>query len=192
MPGVYLCQGYGSKGKTMAQISDVDGKRMDELTADLPSKSAKMRRLAAAGYERADIARYLDVRYQFVYNVLSAPQPKADEGANASTTAATEAAIPSEQGQPQASALWVWTTVRKGGSVDLPVAFLEALGLGEGDQVQLALKGGTVRISSRGAALREVQELVRARVPEGVSLADELIAERRAEAAKEDSVETDG
>ncbi len=175
----------------MAQVSEVDGQRMDALTADLPSKSAKMRRLAAAGYERADIARYLGVRYQFVYNVLSAPQPKADEGATASTSAATEAAIPSEQGQPQASPNWVWTTVRKGGSVDLPVAFLEALGLGEGDQVQLALKGGTVRISSRGAALREVQEFVRARVPEGVSLVDELIAERRAEAAKEDSVETD-
>jgi antitoxin component of MazEF toxin-antitoxin module len=175
----------------MAQALDVDGQRMDELTAGLPTKSAKIRRLAAAGYERADIARYLGIRYQFVYNVLSAPQPQANERANGLVTGATEPAMSSKQEQSQASPQWVWTTIRKGGSVELPVAFLEALGIGEGDQVQLALKGGAVRISSREAALREVQELVRTRVPEGVSLVDELIAERRAEAATEDLVETD-
>ncbi len=175
----------------MAQALDVDGQRMDELTAGLPTKSAKIRRLAAAGYERADIARYLGIRYQFVYNVLSAPQPQTNERANGLVAGATEPATSSKQEQSQASPQWVWTTVRKGGSIELPVAFLEALGVGEGDQVQLALKGGAAHILSREAALREVQELVRARVPEGVSLVDELIAERRAEAATEDSIETD-
>jgi hypothetical protein len=33
--------------------------------------------------------------------------------------------------------------------------------------------------------VRRAQEIVRKHVPEGVSLADELIAERRAEAARE-------
>ncbi|MCH8997984.1 MAG: AbrB/MazE/SpoVT family DNA-binding domain-containing protein [Proteobacteria bacterium] len=67
----------------------------------------------------------------------------------------------------------------------LPVAVLESMGVAEGDQVQLALDGDIVRILSRAAALREAQELVRRYVPEGVSLADELLAERRVEAARE-------
>jgi antitoxin component of MazEF toxin-antitoxin module len=82
--------------------------------------------------------------------------------------------------------------VRKGGAVALPAAFLEALGVAEGDQVQLALEGDRVRVLSRAAAIRDVQRVVRRYVPEGVSLVDELLAERRAEAARESSGGTDG
>jgi hypothetical protein len=34
------------------------------------SKASKIRRMAAAGMSRGDIAKALDVRFQFVYNVL--------------------------------------------------------------------------------------------------------------------------
>jgi hypothetical protein len=34
------------------------------------SKASKMRRMAAAGISTGDIAKTLDVRFQFVYNVL--------------------------------------------------------------------------------------------------------------------------
>jgi hypothetical protein len=51
---------------------------MDVLTGDLPSKSSKIRALADKGVPRADIARYLQVRYQHVRNVLIAPRPKAE------------------------------------------------------------------------------------------------------------------
>ena len=37
-----------------------------------PTKSERMRQLAAQGMSRSDIARELGVRYQFVYNVLKA------------------------------------------------------------------------------------------------------------------------
>src|SRR5947209_827698 len=47
-----------------------DQHRMQKLTKGLASKSEKMRALASAGYERADIARFLGTRYQFVRNVL--------------------------------------------------------------------------------------------------------------------------
>ena len=164
----------------MAQALDVDGQRMDELTAGLPTKSAKIRRLAAAGYERADIARYLGIRYQFVYNVLSAPQPKATKLAPGSPREADESA---ESFGPAPN--WVWTMIRKGGVIQLPGEFLKAMGVAEGEQVQLALDGDVVRVLSRAAAIREAQELVRRYVPEGVSLVDELLAERRAEAARE-------
>lgn len=42
----------------------------DDIIKSLETKSAKIRALAAAGFERADIARYLGIRYQHVRNVL--------------------------------------------------------------------------------------------------------------------------
>jgi hypothetical protein len=41
-----------------------------EIVRGLTTTSDKIRALANAGYERADIARYLDIRYQHVRNVL--------------------------------------------------------------------------------------------------------------------------
>ena len=167
----------------MSDISDLDRRHMGELTSEVRTKSDKIRRLAAAGYARADIARYLGIRYQFVYNVLSGPQPKS---ARLPRGSAPEAAAEPESPEPaEPASRWVWTTVGKGGVIRLPVAVLESMGVAEGDQVQLALDGDIVRILSRAAALREAQELVRRYVPEGVSLADELLAERRVEAARE-------
>ena len=168
----------------MSDISSLDRQRMDELTAGVRTKSDKIRRLAAAGYARADIARYLGIRYQFVYNVLSGPQPKSERLPRDS---APEAAAEPESSQPSVpSPNWVWTTVGKGGVIRLPAAVLTSMGVAEGDQVQLALDGDIVRVLSRAAAIREAQELVRRYVPEGVSLVDELLAERRAEAAREE------
>jgi antitoxin component of MazEF toxin-antitoxin module len=166
----------------MSGISSLDRQRMDELTAGVRTKSDKIRRLAAAGYARADIARYLGIRYQFVYNVLSGPQPKAERFARGSAPAAAE---PESLEPSVPSPNWVWTTVGKGGAVKLPVDFLDAMNVAEGDQVQMALDGDIVRVLSRAAALREAQELVRRYVPEGVSLVDQLLAERRAEAVRE-------
>ncbi len=48
-----------------------------------------------------------------------------------------------------------------------------------------------MRVLSRTAALRELQAQVRRYVPEGVSLVDELLAERRAEAAEEAAEEAE-
>ena len=171
----------------MSDISSLDRQRMDELSAELHTKSSKIRRLAAAGYERADIARYLGIRYQFVYNVLTAPQPEAERLPREAAPAPRQSSEPSE-----AAPNWVWTTIRKGGVVQLPAEFLEAMGVTEGDQVQLALDGGVVRVLSRAAAIRELQDQVRRHVPAGVSLVDELLAERRAEAAGEARNPTDG
>ncbi len=171
----------------MPEVSDLDRRHMDELTAEVRSKSDKIRCLRAAGYERGDIARYLGIRYQFVYNVDTAPLPKAKQlppgssGEAAEWAAADVSAVPSEP-----TPNWAWTMIRKGGVFQLPAEFLETMGVAEGDQVQLALDGDVGRVLSRAAAIREAQELVRRYVPEGVSLVDELLAERRAEAAREE------
>ena len=148
----------------MPDIETLERQRMDELTAGSRSKSANMRRLADAGYERADIARYLGVRYQFVYNVLSAPRPTNDRGeASPHETLADAGPSENEQGTQSlapAGPKWVWVEVERGGRVALPATFLEAVGVQEGDQVQLALEGDSIRILTRSRALRELRAKV--------------------------------
>jgi AbrB family looped-hinge helix DNA binding protein len=69
------------------------------------------------------------------------------------------------------------------GRIVIPVDMREALGIKPGDTVDISVKDYEVRISTMQSRLRRAQESVRSYVPAGVSLADELSAERR-EAAK--------
>jgi antitoxin component of MazEF toxin-antitoxin module len=174
----------------MPEVSDLDRRQMDELTVGLRTKSGKIRRLSAAGYQCAEIARYLGIRYQFAYNVLNAPPTQTKQSPRDPTPqAAGRVTTASRQDPPEPSVPspnWIWTMVGKGGVIRLPAAVLTSMAVAEGDQVQLALDGDVVRVLSRAAAIREAQELVRRYVPEGVSLVDELLAERRAEAAREE------
>jgi bifunctional DNA-binding transcriptional regulator/antitoxin component of YhaV-PrlF toxin-antitoxin module len=173
----------------MSDLLVQDEQSMDALTAGLPTKSAKIRRLAEAGHAKADIARYLGIRYQFVYNVLSAPQPTVERraqdqvGKAADTDPASAKTV--RAGPTPSSHNWGWKTVGKGGRIELPAAFLEVLGVGAGDQVQLMLDENAIRIMNRTGALRELQDHVRRYVPEDVSLVDELLADRRAESSRE-------
>jgi bifunctional DNA-binding transcriptional regulator/antitoxin component of YhaV-PrlF toxin-antitoxin module len=59
----------------------------------------------------------------------------------------------------------------------------EALGISDGDMLDLVVMDGELRIATMQERLRRAQEWVKKYVPAGVSLADELSAERR-EAAK--------
>ena len=81
--------------------------------------------------------------------------------------------------------LKVRTKVTEGGRIVLPSKFRHALGIEIGEDVTVAMNGDELRIVSSQAALKRLQKLVRKHVPEGVSLVDELIQERREEAAKE-------
>lgn len=75
--------------------------------------------------------------------------------------------------------------IAPGGRVVIPAEFRKALGVSVGDDLVMRLEDGELRLRSRDAAIRRAQEIVRKYVPDGVSLADELIAERREEAARE-------
>ena len=77
--------------------------------------------------------------------------------------------------------LRVRTKVGPGGRVVIPAAFRAAAGMEEGAEVTLTLHGQEVRVITPMAALRRVQEHVSKLVPPGVSLVDELIADRIAE-----------
>lgn len=72
-----------------------------------------------------------------------------------------------------------------GGKISLPAEIRRALGLKDGDSVAFNLDGDRFTGMSYAAKIREVQAQFRRYVPEGVSVVDELIAERRAEAARE-------
>jgi AbrB family looped-hinge helix DNA binding protein len=69
------------------------------------------------------------------------------------------------------------------GRIVIPAEIREAMGIRVGDSLEMRFEDYELRISTRRARIRRVQEWVRKVIPSGVSLADELLAERR-EAAK--------
>jgi AbrB family looped-hinge helix DNA binding protein len=73
----------------------------------------------------------------------------------------------------------------KGGRLILPAEFRRQLDLKDGDTVVIEMDRDELHIRSQRAAIRRLQETVARYIPEGVSLVDELIAERRAESAGE-------
>jgi AbrB family looped-hinge helix DNA binding protein len=73
--------------------------------------------------------------------------------------------------------------IAAGGRIVIPARLRHELGLQPGDRVILDVDDGELRVRSLDAAIRRAQELVAEYVPDGVSLADELIRERREEAA---------
>jgi AbrB family looped-hinge helix DNA binding protein len=75
------------------------------------------------------------------------------------------------------------TRMSEKGRVVIPAAMRKALGMNVGGVLDLRVVDGEVHISTLESRLRRAQERVRRYVPAGVSLADELSAERR-EAAK--------
>jgi bifunctional DNA-binding transcriptional regulator/antitoxin component of YhaV-PrlF toxin-antitoxin module len=141
---------------------------MRDVVAGLKTKSAKIRALGNAGYARADIARFLGIRYQHVRNVALAAQEQ------------PAAFIPEDENAPRQ-----WVHIAADGRLVIPAAFRRSLGVENGGDVQLSWDGNALRVRSHKAVIKEIQEFVRAHRKGEGSMVDELIAERRAEAARE-------
>jgi len=137
----------------------------------LPTVSAKIRAMAADGVPRAEIAKRLGKKYQHVRKVL------VDEEARQTKQANKGPKLESPQ----------TTRIRLGpdGRVVIPSAFREALRLKESDVLIASLEDGELHLLTIPAAIRRARAIVRKFVPEGVSLVDELIADRRREAEEE-------
>ncbi|MGH7728051.1 MAG: AbrB/MazE/SpoVT family DNA-binding domain-containing protein [Vulcanimicrobiaceae bacterium] len=75
--------------------------------------------------------------------------------------------------------------VQGGGRVVIPAAYRKALALRVGDVVQVELAGEELRIVSRTTAIARARSRIGKYVATGSRLCAELIAERRAEAARE-------
>jgi AbrB family looped-hinge helix DNA binding protein len=79
------------------------------------------------------------------------------------------------------------TRLEKSGRILIPAPIRRHLGLSEGSQVIVTVEdSGTLQVTSRSQALAKVRDEVRSFIPAGRNLADELIRDRRAEAARED------
>lgn len=73
------------------------------------------------------------------------------------------------------------------GRVLIPAEMRAAMQIGADGKVTARVVDGELRVTALQVAIRRVQDMVRSTIPAGVSLADELIAERRAEAHMEDA-----
>jgi AbrB family looped-hinge helix DNA binding protein len=73
----------------------------------------------------------------------------------------------------------------EGGRVIVPAAFRRQMGVANGDTLLLELHGDELRIRPARSALRRLQAKLKPLGIAGGSVADELIADRRAEAARE-------
>lgn len=75
----------------------------------------------------------------------------------------------------------------EGGRIVIPAAHRKALGVEPGDRMTISFVDGGLRITTWKQALARLQEEFRRAIPPGVSLSEELIADRRREAAREAS-----
>ena len=71
------------------------------------------------------------------------------------------------------------------GRIVIPVEIREAMGIRVGDSVEMRFEDYELRVSTRRARIRRVQEWARKVIPPGVSLSEELSAERREAARNE-------
>jgi len=82
-------------------------------------------------------------------------------------------------------ALKAHARVNQNGRVVIPAAFRKKLGIRAGDEVILRVEGDELRITTMKRNIERAQQFVRKFVKPGVSLVDELIAERREAARNE-------
>ena len=176
----------------MVSLTSENKAAMQRLTDGLPTKSAKIRRLASKGYTKADIARFLGIRYQHVRNVLN--QPLA--GSSAATTASPEASGTHDAREDAAAFATEGATdsvrvyrfhVDADGRIKLPDDALKALDATPGGLITARYEDGELRLMNIEASVRFVQGLAAPYIKEGEgNWSDQLIAERRAEAAREE------
>jgi hypothetical protein len=146
----------------------------------LPTKAARIRALDAAGFTRQAIATFLQIRYQHVRNALVSRPAGEAIGAPSPSPAGPAPGL----GE---SPHYGRCRVDELGRITLPPALLAMLDARPGDQVPWRLDDGEVRLMGRRAGVQFAQSLVTAlseRQPGRWSRA--LIAERRAEAAREE------
>ena len=154
----------------------------NQIIAGLATKSDKIRALYREGYSRSEIRRFLGIRYQHVRNVLVRDGHLEPRLIRPSRTHVAGPASPSDDRPEQ-----VRVVVGPGGRVVIPAVYREVLGIEEGDAVVMRVEGDELHLVTDATEVRRVREMIARYVPEGVSLVDELLRERRREIAAEGS-----
>jgi AbrB family looped-hinge helix DNA binding protein len=78
------------------------------------------------------------------------------------------------------------TKINQNGRIVIPAAIREELGLKPGDTLLLDVEDGVLRIETYPACIRRIQREIAPYARPGILASDELIAERRAEARREE------
>lgn len=130
---------------------------MQRLIAGSPTKSESIRRLFRAGISKAAIARFMELRYQHVYNVLLRETP------------------PDQEGMTESEPVFSTLQVDAKGKLQLPADFLTANGLGNGGALYCRSDPRGLTLMSRESALDHLREVARKRMPEEAALLDEIL-----------------
>ncbi len=77
------------------------------------------------------------------------------------------------------------TKLGQSGRIVIPTEYRRRLGLKSGDEIIMRMDDRGLHLYTPAQAVARAQALVRRYVPEGRSLSDELISERREEASRE-------
>jgi bifunctional DNA-binding transcriptional regulator/antitoxin component of YhaV-PrlF toxin-antitoxin module len=77
------------------------------------------------------------------------------------------------------------TLMAENGRLVIPSSFRRALGIEPGEEIFMRLEENELRITTQRLRLAKAKALVRKHVAAGISLADELIEERREAARRE-------
>ena len=75
--------------------------------------------------------------------------------------------------------------IGENGRISIPAAFRRELGVRPGDELIARVEDGELRITSPKLALERARRIIGRYLKDGDDLADSLIADRRAEAARE-------
>ena len=76
-------------------------------------------------------------------------------------------------------------TIAPNGRITVPAAVRRQLGLKGGEKLNIRVLDGTLVFETMDAALKRVRAIMRQYIDPNISMVDELIADRRAEAASE-------
>jgi AbrB family looped-hinge helix DNA binding protein len=82
----------------------------------------------------------------------------------------------------------IWTKLGDGGRLVIPAEIRQELGMKLGDRLLLLIEDGELHVITVAQGVERAQKLAAPYIRPGVSMADELIAERRAEHAREEEV----
>ena len=169
------------------------------IVASQATVSDKIRALNVAGFPRAEIARLLGKRYQHVRNVLEgdkvgraalaaigvADEPVAFERDDMRPGRRPSSAPPRPEYQDRGRGVFR-LSVRSDGSVLLPPSVREALDFGAGGGLIARLEGDLFVLQGPRETERRIRKIIPKWKPGEPLWSDELIAERRREAALEE------
>src|SRR4051812_47601697 len=120
------------------ELSREQKSQMAKVATGFKTKSDRIRALDRAGFKRADISRFLDIRYQHVRNVLIQSHVRNE----------------SQTGEQESAPRQEWAQVAADGRVVIPISFRKALGIEQGGDVLMMIENEELRLMSRAQAIR--------------------------------------